>query len=689
MALRRALRWLVAGLGVVVALLAAAALLLPLLIDVQRFAPIVTAQLRQLTGREVTLGTIALRVLPVPAVTITPVTIGEGPRYPGRDAARFRSLAVRLRPLPLLRGRLEFSAIVLDQPTVTLIRDRRGRWNFDDLVERAAAIEKAGAAGPAAARPAAAPALAVARAEIRGGRVLVYDDAVVPGVRSEAVIGPIDAGVEGWGLGGGTTIEMSAGLGASRVAATAHLGAPGGEPSALAVELPGSRLSAADLRPLFPWLGVASAGGLEVGGVLGVKGRASVPLEGVEAVTFEGTVDVEGMSYKDATLSRPIEKIGGRLMVNGSRATWEGFTAALGSSEIHGRLEVEDFLRPRIGFTLESPRLDLNELVAAFPTGTPGAGAPAAGAPPARAGGGDPGATVLRQITARGSLAVKALRVQTFDLADVRGTAALRDGALSLADAGATLYGGSLAGGAGLDLARGAARWRLDATVAGVDVNGLASAYDPGLKGIVRGRLTGRLGLEAVGDDLDAILGTARGTARIEIADGSIASISMLEQLAGILELAGGKGVGREETPFEILAGTFAIGARRATTSDLALDSADLDLAGKGAIGLDTTLDLAVTARFSGEATQGMVVKTPSLKSLTDRDGRLTVHLLAAGTLAAPQVGLDTRAQVRQVQDHQKERVKERVRGRLLDLLGGGPDAATPPPEPPPEKPPR
>jgi AsmA protein len=673
---------LLAGLGIVVALLAAAALLLPLLIDVQRFAPVVTGQLRQLTGREVTLGTIALRILPVPAVTITPVTLGEGPRYPGRDAVRLKSLAVRLRPLPLLRGRLEFSSIVLEQPTVTVIRDRQGRWNFDDLIERAAAMDKAAAVVPEAAPPAAAPALGVARAEIRGGRLLVYDDAVVPGIRSEATIGPIDASVEGWGLGGRTTIDMSAGLGESRLAAKAHLGAPGA-PAALTVDLPGSRLRAADLRPLFPWLGVASTGGLEVGGGIHVMGHASVPLEGVEAVSFEGTVDVEGMSYRDATLSRPIEKIGGRLAVNGSRATWEKFTASLGSSDIHGRLEVEDFLRPRIGFALESQRLDLNDLVAAFPTGTPAAGAPAPAA------GGGPDTTVLRQITARGSLAVKALRVQTFDLTDVRGTAALRDGALSLADAAASLYGGSLAGAAGLDLAHGAARWRLDATVENVDVNGLASAYDPGLKDILRGHLTGRLGLDAVGDALDPILATARGTARIEIADGSLTSISMLKQLAGLLEMAGGKGVGKEETPFESLAGTFAIGDRRATTTDLALDSADLDLAANGTIGLDTTLDLGVTARFSEEATQGMVATTSRLKSLTDKDGRITLFLVAAGTLAVPQVGLDTRAQMRQVQDRQKEKVKERVRGRLLDLLGGAPKETTPPPEPPAEKPPR
>jgi len=65
----------------------------------------------------------------------------------------------------------------------------------------------------------------------------------------------------------------------------------------------------------------------------------------------------------------------------------------------------------------------------------------------------------------------------------------------------------------------------------------------------------------------------------------------------------------------------------------------------------------------------------------------VTVHLLAKGPLAAPKISLDTRAQVRQVQAEKKEEIKEKVRGRLRDLLGGGKKEekpAEPPPPPPP-----
>jgi redox-regulated HSP33 family molecular chaperone len=82
-----------------------------------------------------------------------------------------------------------------------------------------------------------------------------------------------------------------------------------------------------------------------------------------------------------------------------------------------------------------------------------------------------------------------------------------------------------------------------------------------------------------------------------------------------------------------------------------------------------------------------MLEKNGQLRALADKDGRLTVHLLAKGSLAAPQVSLDTHQQVKQFQEQKKEEVKEKVRGRLLDMLGGGEKKKPAPPPPPPPPP--
>jgi AsmA protein len=675
MALSRPLKWLVLGLGGLAAVVVLAALLLPYLVDLQRYGPVVSAQVQQLTGRSMTLGRITFRLLPTPALTVAPVALADGPAYPGRDALRVDSLSMRMRLLPLLRGRIEFGTIVIDRPVFTLIRDRQGRWNYDDVLARFTGAPGAGAAGAAGgATPTAGPALAIARAEIRGGRILLYDDAVVPGKRSELQVGPVDATLTGWGGGGATNLDLSVGLGGSRLRATATL-AGGQGPSVLDAGVARSRLEAADFVTLLPWLGVANPRGLKVTGAVDIEGKAHVPLEKMEAIAFDGALTVEGVSYRDATMSRPLEKLGGRLEIHGQRAEWKDFTATLGASEVRGRLQVEDFLRPRIGFELDCPRIDLNDLIAAFST-APAAGAPAA----ARQEAGGDG---LLAVSARGTVKVDALRFMTFDLADVRGTVTLKDALLTVSDLGAKLYDGALKGGATLSLAGRTPAYSVNAALEGVDVNALAAAYDAGLKDLLKGRLGGRLAVTASGAALDAMLGSARGTARLEIAKGALASFSILKQLASLLEMAGGKGIGRDETPFDLLSGTFDISDRRARTSDLALDSADLDLAGKGDVGLDATLALAIAATFSDEASRGMVEKTPRLKALTDQNGRIVVHLTAGGSLAQPQIGLDTRAQTKQLGEQKKEEAKEKLRGKLLDLLGGKPKKEEPPPPPP------
>ena len=682
----RVLKW---GLGIVAAvvvLLLAAIILLPHLVDVNRYVPLLSSQIQTLTGRAAKFGPMSLRVLPAPALHVAPVSLAEGARYPGRDFVRIEAIDVRLRLLPLLRGRVEFGTIVVDRPSVTVIRDRQGHWNFDDLLERTETLRKQG--GATTAPPgSSAPAVGVGEAVLKGGKLLVYDDAVVPGRRSELTIGPIDARLSGFGIEKETDADLSLGLGKSRLAVTARLKGEG-DAQVLEAKIDRSRLETADLVPLVPWLGVARPAGLQVGGGADVEGKATVPVARPEALQFDGTITLDNLHYKDAGMSRPVEKVGGKLKVSGKRTTWEGFTATVGKSDLSGGLTVEDYLHPRIGFALTSKRLDLNELIALYapaPSAGRGGASPAPGAS-AAAGEGD----LLSQVSAAGTLKAEALRFQTFDLSGVSGKVTLRDGVASLTDLDAKIADGTIRGAASLDLLRPKPGYRLETALQKVDVNALATAYDPALKDLLRGRLGGALSLDASGADLDAILGSARGTARIEIADGAVTSISILKQLAALLEMAGGKGIGKDETPFDLLQGNFAIADRRASTSDLTLDSKDLDLAGQGNVGLDATLDLGVTAKFSDEATAGMVEKTPKLKAIVDPDGHATVHLVAKGPLAAPKVTLDTRAQFRQVQEEKKEQIKEKVRDRLLDILGGGkkkeekPPSEPPPPPPPP-----
>jgi AsmA protein len=666
-------------LGIPVGLLAGAALGLPYVIDVNRHRPLMTRKILNATGRTVHLGSISFRLLPSPGLSVRPLRLGDSARYAGRDALRAEALTLRVSLLPLLRGRVVVRSVVLEKPTVSLIRDAAGRWNFDDLVARLTAP-------PAGGGPPAEPGfrVAVEEALIRSGTLLIYDDAVVPRERSELRLQPIDASIRGWGGDDETTLVLRLGVGGSRLQASARLHAAGDRPI-LRLRADSRGLQAGDLLRLAPWAGLGSPAGIELAGEVDLQGEADVPLQKPETLVFKGTAHLSGVRYRDATMGGPIEGISGLLAIDGRHAVWDEFTARAGGSSLAGKLQIEDFQRPRIGFAFTSPRLDLDALIAILAPAAPApVGTAARQATPV-----NPSADgLLRKVSGRGTLEVEALRFQSFDLDRVNAAATLAEGVLSLKEMKAGFYGGTLAGSAQASLLKAPPAYGAGVRLSRVDVEPLIAAYDPALKGLLRGRLSGSLDLTAAGSDLDALLDTASGGGSLELVEGGLTSFSVLKQLAALLEMAGGRGIGREETPFEFLRGTLQVGARRARTADLLLHAPDLDLEAKGWVGLDATLELDAAARFSEEATRGMVEKNGSLANLTDR-GRLVVHFNLSGALAAPRFKLDTRASIRETGKAAKERARERLRERLQDRIlkqiGSPEEPAEETPEAPPE----
>jgi AsmA protein len=658
-------RILIAAVGLAcVVLLAAVAL--PGLVDVNRYRPMIVEAVRQATGRTLGLGTISFTLLPSPGLSIQgPITLSDSAAYPGRNALTAGSLSVRLGLLSLLRGRASITSFTLRKPTLTLIRDARGRWNFDDLVERASVASQGSGR---AAGGGGATGVVVERARVISGRVIVYDDAVLPGRRAQVVIAPVDATIRGWGGSGPTALDLSAGLGRSVLEGRARLFSRG-ESSRIEVTARGRGLRAEDFVTLLPWLGVARPAGLVVNGAIDVDGTADVPIERPEGLRFKGSLVLDGLSYRDAGMALPVKDLSGTLTVDGDRAVWKDFSVSVGSSSLRGSLQVAGLMKPQIGFTLTSPRLDLNELIATLVPAVPQSG----GAPAMPTGGSSSG--ILDQISGSGRLDLKEIHFQTFDLTNVHASTSLAKSVLALKDLEASFYGGTLRGTGSVDVARSVPRYALGVRMDKVDVGPVLAAYDPALRGMLSGRLTGNLDLDADGTGMNAILKTTRGTGKVALADGSVSSFSVLKQLAALLELAGGKGIGKENTPFESLTSSLSIADGRARTDDLSLRSTDLDLDGKGWVGLDATLDLDVAARFSEESTRGMVEKTPRLGSLTE-NGRLAVFFGLNGSLASPAFHLNTRAQLETAKERAKEKLRERVKDRLLKQLG----------EPPPEE---
>jgi uncharacterized protein involved in outer membrane biogenesis len=118
---------------VIVVLMVAAALIVPHLIDVNRYHGQIQAQLEKRLGRQVALGTMSLSLFP-PSFQVENATIAEDPHFvTSRPFAAAEKLAVSVSFWPLLHKEVEVKSLQLDRPHIELVRNAQGVWNFATL----------------------------------------------------------------------------------------------------------------------------------------------------------------------------------------------------------------------------------------------------------------------------------------------------------------------------------------------------------------------------------------------------------------------------------------------------------------------------------------------------------------------------------------------------------------------------
>ena len=160
--MRRILKWL----GIAVAVLLAAAISVPFLINVNQFKPMLESELSAALNREVKLGNLKLSLL-AGEVTANDLSVAEDQAFGQPAFMRAKSLGVGAEIWPfLLSRRLIVTYLTIDQPEIALVQAPSGDWNFSSLGA------KAKKSAPAAPAPQAAPLdLSVKLVKITNGRM--------------------------------------------------------------------------------------------------------------------------------------------------------------------------------------------------------------------------------------------------------------------------------------------------------------------------------------------------------------------------------------------------------------------------------------------------------------------------------------------------------------------------------------
>jgi AsmA-like protein len=195
--------WISASLA---ALLIGAALAVPLFVDINRYHDLIESQAGRMLGRQVVLGRMSLRLLPIPGVSVKPVRISSD--RPG-DPPFFQaeSLAAHARILPLLRGRIDVASLTASRPELNLHRYPDGRFNLPAPPPAAAAPSPAPAAPQAA-----GSSFSLSRLRIRNARLRFVDEKVIPGKTVTTILEEVDVALSGYAPARPFGIELRAEL---------------------------------------------------------------------------------------------------------------------------------------------------------------------------------------------------------------------------------------------------------------------------------------------------------------------------------------------------------------------------------------------------------------------------------------------------------------------------------------------
>jgi uncharacterized protein involved in outer membrane biogenesis len=397
----------------------------------------------------------------------------------------------------------------------------------------------------------------------------------------------------------------------------------------------------AELLNMAKAYGVSAAEGMTGSGSLNLDVHAIGPIKQTERMTFSGSGKLANASIKPADFKQPLEIKNADLNFSSNAATVNNLQAALGSTHAGGTATVRNFNAPNVQFNLNADQVNVAELQQI--TGSQSQPAqqqkrsslslvPQANAAPAQQ------PSILTKMTGGGTLAVGKIVNDQLVLNNVRTNVALNNGVVKLAPLTATLYNGQLNGTITADTRPTPMALDVNTKLSNVDANQLVSSVSS-LKNTIYGLLASSGNLSFSATDSNNIAKTLNGNLALNLLNGKIAKIDLLNQLAAIGKFAG-VGGGSKATNVAKLAGNFDIRNGVATTNNLQAAIDGGTMAATGSVNLaDQSLNMHLTAVLSKKMSDqvgGTGIGGFMNTALANKNGELVIPVIVTGTFDNP-----------------------------------------------------
>jgi len=119
--------------GIIVVVLVVIVVLLPVLVDANKFRPMIESELQKSLDRQVHIGNLKLSLL-AGGVVAEDISISDDPAFSREPFVRAKGLDVGVEMMPLIFSRaLHVRSLTVREPEIQLLRTASGKWNYSSL----------------------------------------------------------------------------------------------------------------------------------------------------------------------------------------------------------------------------------------------------------------------------------------------------------------------------------------------------------------------------------------------------------------------------------------------------------------------------------------------------------------------------------------------------------------------------
>jgi uncharacterized protein involved in outer membrane biogenesis len=392
------------------------------------------------------------------------------------------------------------------------------------------------------------------------------------------------------------------------------------------------------------------------------KIKKAVKTMGPEGMNVSGQLQLSNVEATTPTLGVPVSNLNATFSFQKGNVDIPNLSLSLGKSSLtlQGKVNggIQYFLfkqgeKPLLEFSMNSPLLDLDEILPPSPETKPGEKTASADT-----------ILPLPNIDVDGQISIQKTIFRQVELTDLSAKVEVKDGVLHLDNVASKVYSGSVGGKVTCDLNDiEQIPYNIDVTVNQIEANDFLSRFT-GFDNHLYGKLNMTADFSGKGNELTDLQKTLIAKGKVTFTDGKLVNWDILNKIASFLKMDSFK-----EQQIKTLWNVFRIENSRVWFDDFSAVTQDGDYKLTGSVGLDGSLDYKLNAVLSPVLSTKFDALGSFSNYLKNDQGRVVLDIKIKGPVTNPEFYLDTSQPQEKLKQDVKEKTQEQLKEKGQDLL--------------------